>query len=95
MFTLENQYIELTIKAEFSVANLNKASKLKPKYSWDNRLIGFYDETGNSYSLIVALEVNEGVDKIIWKESEFEENLGLSLTNYTQADFSEIICQQY
>lgn len=34
MFTLENQYIELTIRAEFSVANLNKASNLKPKYSW-------------------------------------------------------------
>lgn len=92
MFTLEDQYIELTVKAEFSVASLKKASKLIPKYSWDNRIIGFYDETGNSYSLIVALEVNEAVNKIIWKESEFEENLGLSLTNYTQADFSEIKC---
>jgi hypothetical protein len=90
MFNSENQYIELTVRAVFSVADLSKASKLTPDYSWDNKIIGFYDEEGNLYGLTVALEVNEATDGVIWKQDHFKEKLGLIVSDYRQADFSKV-----
>lgn len=90
MFDSKDQYIELTVKAVFSVADLQKASKLTPEYSWDNKIIGFCDEENNLYSLTVALEVNEAAKGVIWKQDHFKEKLGLIVSDYRQADFSKV-----
>jgi hypothetical protein len=91
MFDSENQYIELTIEAVFSVANLKTASKLTPEYSWDNKIIGLRDDEGDLYGLTVALEVNEATDGVIWKQDHFKEKLGLIVSDYRQADFSRVL----
>ena len=88
LFSETVQHIDIWVKARFSVADLNKANKLKFAYTNQNEHGELVDEEGNIYSPLIMLE-NIITKEVLVFDSQFENNLGLQISSYLNSGISD------